>query len=257
MKLYEIYFSPTGGTKKVADAVAAALNGRAEQIDLIKTPDRLKKIKFQTEDVCLVAVPSYGGRVPAPAAECLKKAQGNGAKAVLAAVYGNRHIDDTLAELFDVLCDAGFECAAALEAVAQHSLMPCYGKGRPDGRDREQLQTFAAQIREALADPKRCAGLKERLPGNRPYKEFHNKLPLKPEASRKCEGCGLCAAQCPAGAIPKENPRLTDKEKCISCMHCVAACPKKARKVSAAVRLAASYKMRKVCSGRKENRLYL
>ena len=36
MKLYEIYFSPTGGTKKVADVVAAALNGRAEQIDLIK-----------------------------------------------------------------------------------------------------------------------------------------------------------------------------------------------------------------------------
>lgn len=257
MKLYEIYFSPTGGTKKAADMVAAAWDGEAEKIDLLQTPDGMRKIEFKEEDVCLVAVPSYGGRVPAPAVECLKQAKGNGAKAVLAAVYGNRSIDDTLAELYDVMCEAGFDCTAALEAVAQHSLMPCYGKGRPDSRDREELKGFAAQIQTALADPKQCADLKERLPGKRPYKEFHNKLPLKPEASKKCQGCGLCAAECPAGAIPKENPRLTDKEKCISCMHCVTVCPKKARKVSRAVRLAASCQMRKVCSGRRENRLYL
>ena len=48
-----------------------------------------------------------------------------------------------------------------------------------------------------------------------------------------------------------------DKDKCISCMHCVAVCPKKARNYSKLVSFIAGLKMKKVCSGRKENKLYL
>ena len=64
MKFYNIFFSPTGGTKKVADIVAKGINSESEEIDLIKEPDKLMKVKFEKEDLCLVAVPSYGGRVP-------------------------------------------------------------------------------------------------------------------------------------------------------------------------------------------------
>ena len=48
-------------------------------------------------------------------------------------------------------------------------------------------------------------------------------VPFKPVANGKCTSCGLCAKECPAGAIPLDNPKMTDKDKCISCMHCVAA----------------------------------
>ena len=58
-------------------------------------------------------------------------------------------------------------------------------------------------------------------------------------------------------AIPLDNPKMTDKDKCISCMHCVAVCPKKARNYSKLVSFIAGLKMKKVCSGRKENKLYL
>lgn len=69
MKFYNIFFSPTGGTKKVADIVAKGANPESEEIDLIKEPDKLMKVKFEKEDLCLVSVPSYGGRIPSVVAD--------------------------------------------------------------------------------------------------------------------------------------------------------------------------------------------
>lgn len=36
MRFYNIYFSPTGGTKKVADIICDALQGNFESLDLCK-----------------------------------------------------------------------------------------------------------------------------------------------------------------------------------------------------------------------------
>ena len=47
MRFYNIFFSPTGGTKKVADIVAKGTKLEAEKIDLIKEPDKLMKVKFE------------------------------------------------------------------------------------------------------------------------------------------------------------------------------------------------------------------
>lgn len=41
MSLYEIYFSPTGGTKKVADIMIKAMKKDAQEIDMIKDPDKI------------------------------------------------------------------------------------------------------------------------------------------------------------------------------------------------------------------------
>lgn len=72
MKFCNIFFSPTGGTKKVADIVAKGTNPEAEEIDLIKEPDKLMKVKFEKDDLCLVAVPSYGGRIPSVVADMFR-----------------------------------------------------------------------------------------------------------------------------------------------------------------------------------------
>ena len=47
MRFYNIFFSPTGGTEKVADIVAKGTKLDAEEIDLIKEPDKLMKVKFE------------------------------------------------------------------------------------------------------------------------------------------------------------------------------------------------------------------
>ena len=203
------------------------------------------------EDLCLVAVPSYGGRIPSVVTDMFRNVKADGTKAILAAVFGNRAIDDTLLELQDVLEASGFVCIAGMEAVAEHSLMHQFGTGRPDQQDERELLEFAEKIMKNIETQD-----KPEFPGNRPYREYGG-VPLKPVANGKCTSCGLCAKECPADAISLDNPKLTDKDKCISCMHCVAICPKKARNCSKFISFIAGKKMKKVCSGRKENKLYL
>lgn len=84
-----------------------------------------------------------------------------------------------------------------------------------------------------------------------------NGVPLKPVANKHCTSCGLCARECPVGAISLDNPKLTDNKKCISCMYCVAICPNKARSYSELLTSVASLAMKKVCVERKENKLYI
>lgn len=77
---YNIYFSLTGGTKKVADILVANLGEKCREIDLCR---EIESLTLQAEDVCLVSVPSFTGRVPQIAVERIKKIEGNGAKAIL------------------------------------------------------------------------------------------------------------------------------------------------------------------------------
>ena len=132
----------------------------------------------------------------------------------------------------------------------------------------KELAGFAARIRERLekesGGQEEAAGVLQGeqtgripgLPGNRPYREYGG-VPFKPEADNSCTGCGLCAKECPAGAIPAEKPSSVDKEKCISCMRCVSVCPRHARDLNRLVLFAASQKMKKACSGRKKNELFI
>ena len=58
---YSIRFSPTGVTRRVADILVEGLQGEFQQIDLCHEIDNNN---MNEGDVCLVSVPSYGGRVP-------------------------------------------------------------------------------------------------------------------------------------------------------------------------------------------------
>jgi len=254
MSVYTITFSPTGGTKKAADRLAAAFGQEVREIDLTVPGTDYSRISFRSDDICVVAVPSCGGRVPAPAVSRLAGMKADGAKAILTAVYGNRAFEDTLLELKDTLVQAGFRCVAAVAAVAEHSVMRQFAAGRPDEKDLETLEQFGRQIREALEKNPSLDHVD--VPGSTPWREYRG-IPLKPMAGESCVGCGQCAEKCPVGAIPAENPSSTNTEICISCMRCIGVCPVRARTLDAAMLAGASQRLEQVCSERKENELFL
>ena len=251
MKYYEILFSPTGGTKKTAHILMNTLTDRPVQVDLMDRKTDFSAIPFTGEDICLVAVPSFGGRVPVPAAQRLAKMEGNGARVILMTVYGNRHYDDTLVELEDLLSQAGFRPVAGIAAVAEHSMDRRFAQGRPDAADQAELEAFGTVIRQRLQSGE-CPALA--LPGNRPYKDMPPLL-SKPLATEDCGQCGKCAEVCPVGAIDPEDAAKTDADLCASCMACTTVCAN-GRQVPPAVMEKLSVMLEKVCQGRKPNEFF-
>ena len=248
MNTVEIIFSPTGGTEKAAHILGSHWSENTVKIDLSDAKTNFSKCVINEEDQVLIAMPSFGGRAPSVAIQRLKQIAGNGAKCTLVCVYGNRAYEDTLAEMEDAAKESGFRVVAAVASVAEHSIMPQYAAGRPDASDKKQLEQFAEKI----------AGKSETavsIPGNRPYRKAGG-AGLVPKAGKGCTKCGLCAKNCPVQAIDPVK-FAADSKKCISCMRCVKQCPANARKVNGAMVAVASMALKKACSMRKENELFL
>lgn len=256
-KIYEVCFSPTGGTKRAADLLCAFLGSQREIVDITDYEDGLEERSFGPEELVVFAVPVYGGRVPETALNKIKKMSGNNTPAVLEAVYGNRDYDDALLELKNTVAGLGFVPTAAVAAVAEHSIMRQFGAGRPDEADEQQLKEFAARILEKLESVSSAGWISEfKVKGNLDYRKY-NGVPLKPKAGKECKKCGLCSVKCPVRAISFENPDETNTDICISCMRCISVCPTKARSLNKLMLAASQTALSKACRERKGNELFI
>lgn len=228
------YFTGAGTTRTITERFAATIEAAGIIVRAVDiTPAGSDVSAFGPDDLAVFAVPSYGGRVPAPALAQFARCEGHDTPAVLIVSFGNRAVDDTFLELADTVRAHGFIPVALGAFVAHHSLMIDVAQGRPDEADLTAIDAFARAVADklAVAATVRDAELTD-IPGNRPYRDFRG-VPFRAHADADlCTSCGACARQCPAAAIDPANPTATDADACITCMRCINVCPAGARSLT-------------------------
>ena len=252
MTIHQITFSPTGGTRRASEFLCKGFDAESTITELCTQEENLNYPNIEADDLVVISMPVYAGRVPALATERLKKIISNGAKCVIIAVYGNRAYEDALVEMQDTATEMGFQVIAAIAAIAEHSVCRMYATGRPDDIDAKELAALSVAILEKIKENKPFAPLA--LPGNRPYKQGCTG-PF-PTANDNCTDCGTCASQCPTGAISIDNPKGNNNELCIGCMRCVSVCPVHARGIGERLNMLAE-RLKPLCSDRKQNELFV
>lgn len=238
-RMYVLYFSPTGGTEKIARFVAGALakklNLKQAFIDFTRPENRREEYRFGAEDLLVMASPVYAGRLPNKLMpEYKAKILGDNTPAVPICVFGNRSPDEALRELVLLLEDNGFRMAGGAAFAGRHAFSDKVGTGRPDEADLTQMREFALQTANRLSGaqlPPLELDRREIGPYYVPKKEDGTPakfLKAKPQTDwDKCVHCGLCARSCPLGSIDRETMEATGL--CIKCQACVRGCPTHAK----------------------------
>ena len=248
--LYCLYYSPCGSTQEYAVKVAETMGSKPIYIDLTRSDGYLH---FQRGDIVILASPVYGGRLPVPLAEKLKRMRGDLSVAITMVVYGNRAYDDALLELNTILADEAFDVIASAAFVARHVFHPEVAADRPDKQDFQEAEAFANHAKYKYdemdySEPK--------VPGSQPYREFAG-MPVAPIAApASCFKCKTCANNCPVGAISKDDPTQTDALKCIDCMRCVQNCPSQGRALPQNVKEMLLAKLSPLVGVRKANEFF-
>lgn len=248
-----VYFSATYTTRKIIREIARQMACNTTEHDITNTIPVENVVLNSENNLLIVGVPVYAGRIPSTTIEALNKFKGSNTPAILICVYGNRAYDDAILELKDIVETNGFKTIAAGAFIAQHSIFPAVAANRPDNDDMKKIADFGHRCLEIVYKLDNTSLLPElNVKGNKPYK-IPGSIPIHPVGSKKeCDKCGTCVKLCPVLAISQTEPCKTDKQKCISCGRCIVVCPQKARHFNGLLYKIAGWKFTKNNADRKE-----
>lgn len=260
-KITVAFFSPTGGTKKAALILKEALVHKypTEVLNLLAPARRARTYSFAEDELLILAVPVYFGRLPW-ALKDLSFLKGNNTAVLGTVVYGNRAAEDAPRELCDRLKEQGFKPLGYIEAIAEHSQERRLAQNRPDVKDQKDLhQILESFMSDFLADKL----LPYEFAETGPYRAY-GQVPFVPilKDGAECGSCQLCQRLCPMGIIDDCLHEVTNEKKplCMGCRACIACCPKKLRYIPPQVLKKIEQAMAKIMEAnpeRKPNRLFV
>ncbi|MBI9014714.1 MAG: 4Fe-4S binding protein [Clostridiales bacterium] len=224
MTIKTLYFSPTGTTKIIVDTIARTLGAVEKNYNITLPKQRGVMPSFNEDDILIVGLPVYAGRIPQLITEQITAIKGNQTPVIMVGVYGNRDYDDALLEMKNTFQKNGFVPLAAGAFIGEHSYTSEVGTKRPDSRDLKICKQFGETIKTLLkSDTYKTKELY--VKGNFPYRELKPSLPLGPIVDETCLNCGICAINCPTGALKHNGHIKVIDELCIRCHACVRKCP--------------------------------
>lgn len=239
-KIWAVYFSGTGTTRRtverIAGGIASRLNLPAESVDFSRPAVRQETLGFGEKDLVVFGTPVYAGRVPNVLLPFLQeRIVGGGALAVPVVLFGNRNYDDALIELRNILAADGMHPIAAGAFVGEHSFSRVLGADRPNAEDEALMDEFAARVAALVAGLDAAPVKSVAVRGQEPLRPYYtprdragnpiNILKVKPKTDlSRCGGCGLCADLCPMGSIDPADVSAV-RGICIKCCACVKGCP--------------------------------
>ncbi|MDR2982963.1 MAG: 4Fe-4S dicluster domain-containing protein [Puniceicoccales bacterium] len=255
-----VYFSPTGTSGRVARNIASGVALPVREIDRTFVRTRKEQHHFQRDELVIMALPVYGGRLPPISEDFFAGLSADQSPTVFAVVYGNRHYDDALLELKMAAEQKGFAGIAAGAFIGEHSFTRNVGRARPDFADQDIQSKFGQDIREKLAsleNKKPEVSVELKIPGTYPSPRPVLHLQIAPVTNEECVNCQACVEGCPVEAINPDNPREVDARLCISCCYCIKVCPREARHMEHERILATVSRLETTCFIPREAELFI
>ncbi len=243
MKISIFYFSQTGNTLKVAEAMAEEFRKESHTVEAlsIKDPHALSVID---SDIIGIGVPTFESHAPAPVKEFIKQLPKLTLKPVFLFATGGGASGNVFSDLSRLLKKKGTHIVGTFFTLGEVSHpAPCIqgkAKGHPNREDLLDARDFACSLlKQSNSKSHIIHG------GIKPKKGFYNIvgaisssdtliriLEPKPKHCRsKCSKCKLCLSHCPMDNIEvKSNLKIGNK--CIRCYHCMGVCPNSALSVN-------------------------
>lgn len=255
-----VYFSPTSTTEKVMESIARGLDYSDSQfIDLTLSEDRKDRLKLSNDELLVIGLPVYGGRVPNVIRDWLSKVQADNTPTVCVSVYGERSYGDHMIEMKCIMRDKGCNSFAHAAFLGQHSFI--YDKSadyRPNDNDLARAEKFGIQIKQKIALAKSIEDLKEVfVPGQVPSEDKRTLHDDFIQVKEGCTNCGTCFENCPVNAIDEADCSIIDTEKCIVCCACIKSCPLHVKQIKKSKIYEYSVMMKECAKAPKEVEIYL
>jgi flavodoxin/Pyruvate/2-oxoacid:ferredoxin oxidoreductase delta subunit len=243
MNITIVYFSQTGQTFKVAEAMAYGLREKKHTVKVLEM-QKVKPADLKRCDLLGVGSPCFESQAPAPVLSWIKSWPAlNGKPAFVFATSGGAS-GRVLYDLTKTLRKKGAKLIGGFMGRGMvHHPAPCLiGRlpNRPNSDDLAQARLFALAVDKHLQSGNEGTMPESRPDALKPTLGFYQLVGLmakpfllrillpKPKLTQSlCNQCQLCARECPVQSITLLPNPVIDGH-CIRCYHCQIVCPQKA-----------------------------
>lgn len=232
-KIQVVYFSGTGGTRRVAQAFAVdlAARGKTAALTALDASVKAPPLPFDKPDLLILVFALHAFDAPEPVYAWAEKADLQGVRAAVVSVSGGgEHFPNTGCR--NRICQT-LESRGAAVVYDAMLVMPCnWVFSIKDEMAAHLLAAMPGKVQRILDDvltslvkrSKKRLGFARTWISNQEKQGAHE-FPKTIRVAEECTSCGLCARGCPTANIAMQGGKPTFGGQCIMCFRCVYGCP--------------------------------